>query len=982
DMQPGQVYRGFTALRIEPIPDIRVTAYVLRHEKTEAEILHLHCEDRENLFSVGFRTPPADSTGIAHILEHSVLAGSEKYPVKDAFNELAKGTLQTFINAFTFPDKTVYPVASQVKADFFNLARVYADLVFHPLLHRETFLQEGHHLEFAVPEDIESNLTVSGIVYNEMKGAYSSPDNIMYKSLQQNLYPDTVYAYDSGGDPLVIPELTYSRLQAFHKAYYSPSNSRFFLYGDIPTREHLDFLAEILSGFKKLEMDSRIPSQPRFDAPARAHAYYPAGSDEGLRKKTVVNIAWALAETSNFDEVLPIQVVSEALVGSAAGPLRKALVDSGLGQDLSPVTGLSLDLKQINFAVGLRGTEPEWTGQIEGIIMETLRKAADEGIDRDIFEGALHQIEFSGKEIVRRYLPYSIILMQRAYYTWLYEGDPLLGLNFPRHIEKVRKRWKDNTSLFQEVIRKWFVDNPHRVVSVVEPSTTYLDEREESFRARMARKKAEMSRGELEKIRAESLELRKKQAEPDSPSALRSLPELKISEIPREIETIPTRDLSIGGVPALAHEIFANGIAYIEFAFDVSDIPDDLQPYLYLLGKLSTGVGAAGMSYTEMAKRISLKTGGLGFHLASGMAADGKSNWQKLIVQLKALHRNASDAVGIASDLLCAADFSDKGRVRDLVLESKNRLHSSVVPSGHMFARRTAAAALSVPFYRDEQWNGRSQLQLLSAVSERFEERSEDILKNISRLYREVFRRERLLINITGDEEGISLLAEAAEKRLSGLPAAGKGIGPAQEPVLPPVYSGVIIPAEVSYVAKAVPAAFYGDSCAPALLVLSRVLSNNYLYKRIRVQGGAYGGMSLYDPLNGIFSFLSYRDPNLAATMRVYEEAPDFISRSGIDGRELDKAVIGTIGSIDRPMDPAGKGYTAMVRRFSRLTDDLRKQFREGVLDTSEKALLDSAEKVFFGGMAPSAVAVYAAENRLKAANETLTRKLKIEPLI
>ncbi|MDD5533541.1 MAG: insulinase family protein, partial [Syntrophales bacterium] len=286
DMQPGQVYRGFTALRIEPIPDIRVTAYVLRHEKTEAEILHLHCEDRENLFSVGFRTPPADSTGIAHILEHSVLAGSEKYPVKDAFNELAKGTLQTFINAFTFPDKTVYPVASQVKADFFNLARVYADLVFHPLLHRETFLQEGHHLEFAVPEDIESNLTVSGIVYNEMKGAYSSPDNIMYKSLQQNLYPDTVYAYDSGGDPLVIPELTYGRLQAFHKAYYSPSNSRFFLYGDIPTREHLDFLAEILSGFERLEVDSRIPGQPRFAAPARAHAYYPAGRDEGLRKKT------------------------------------------------------------------------------------------------------------------------------------------------------------------------------------------------------------------------------------------------------------------------------------------------------------------------------------------------------------------------------------------------------------------------------------------------------------------------------------------------------------------------------------------------------------------------------------------------------------------------------------------------------------------------------------------------------------------------
>jgi hypothetical protein len=981
-MQPGEVFRGFRVSRVETIPDIRVTAYELRHEDTGAEVLHLHCDDRENLFSVGFRTPPADSTGIAHILEHSVLAGSERYPVKDAFNELAKGTLQTFINAFTYPDKTIYPVASQVKADFFNLARVYADLVFRPLLRKETFRQEGHHLEFEIPDDIGSSLAVSGIVYNEMKGAYSSPDNIMYKSLQQNLYPDTAYAYDSGGDPLVIPELTYGQLKAFHKSYYSPSNARFFLYGDIPTREHLSFLEEMLSGLPGVEVDSRISSQPRFTAPVRAHAYYPVGRDEDLRKKTAVNVAWALAETSDFEEVLLIQVVSEALVGSAAGPLRKALVDSGLGQDLSPVTGLSLDLKQINFAVGLRGTEPGWTEQIEGIIMQSLRKAAAEGIDRDILEGALHQIEFGGREIVRRYLPYSIVLMQRAYYTWLYGGDPLLGLNFPLHIEKIRKKWQSNPALFQDAISKWFLDNPHRVVSVVEPSTTYLEEREESFRSRMARKKVELPREELERIRAESLELRKIQAEPDSPAALKTLPELRPSDIPREIEIIPTEESSIGGIPAFSHEIFANGIAYLELAFDVSDIPERLQPYLYLLGKLSTGMGAAGMSYVEMAKRISLKTGGLGFHLASGMTADGKGNWQKLIVQLKALHRNVSDAVGIASDLLFAADFSDKARMRDLVLESKNRLHSSVVPSGHMFARRTAAAALSVPFYRDEQWNGRSQLRLLSALAERFDDRLADILRDISGLYREVFRRERLLINMTGDAEGITLLAEAAGMRLAGLPAAGKGIGPAEEPALPAVYSGIVIPAEVSYVAKALPAAFYTDPAAPALLVLSRVLSNNYLYKRIRVQGGAYGGMSLYDPLNGVFSFLSYRDPNLAATMRVYEEAADFISRSGIDGRELEKAVIGTIGSIDRPTDPAGKGYAAMVRRFSGLSDGLRKQFRNRVLDTSEEDLLESAEKFLFGGSALSAVAVYAAENRLAAANETLERRLKIEPLI
>jgi Zn-dependent M16 (insulinase) family peptidase len=976
----GVMLHGFRVLRVEQIPEIRVTAYEVEHEKTGAKVLHLHCDDRENLYSIGFRTPPTDSTGVPHILEHSVLAGSERYPLKDVFNELIRGTLQTFINAFTYPDKTIYPVASQVRADYFNLARVYTDLVLNPRLLKETFSQEGHHLEFVNPEDASSDLTISGIVYNEMKGAYSSPDALMYKVIQENLYPDTLYAFDSGGNPEDIPLLTYEQFKAFHRTYYSPTNARFFLYGNIPIADHLAFLAEMLAGLDRVKVDSTIKSQIRWQKPLSISGTYPIGKEDNTERKTVVNTAWMMAENTDYETAILLQITSGILVGSAAGPLRKALIDSGLGEDLSPITGVERDLKQIAFAVGLRGTDPDKAIHIEALIMDTLQKLALSGFDRDLIEGTLHQVEFHGKEIIRSAYPYGIVLMGRAYHTWLYDGDPLEGLNFPRIIEDIRKKWETNPQLFQDILKKWFLDNPHRLLSVMEPSKTYQSDREEEFKKKMSRLKASLSNEDLDAIRQNASSLKKFQVEPDIPGAAAKLPKLNISDISRAIETIPTEKALIENVPAMVHDIFTNGIAYLDLAFDISDIPEELQPYLPLLGKLIINMGAAGLDYEEMAKRIVLKTGGISYHLSAGLAVDGTQCWQKMIFRIKALYRNIGNAVNIIADILTAGDMSNEARMRELIAERKNNLHASIIPSGHAFARRSAGAALSVPAYRDELWHGRTQLKFVNHVADQFKKIKSELLDKLTLLQNTAFRKDRLSLNVTADSEGISILSESIAglvRRLSG----NRGIGKPITPSFSPINTGISIPAQVSYVARVFPAPAYADPLSAPLTMLGRQLSSGYLYKHIRVQGGAYGGMSQYDPMSGTFALLSYRDPNIVNTLQVYREAMDYICKNKTSREELEKTIIGTIGSLDKPMDPASRGYIAMIRDFTGLSDKDRLKFRNSILDMTPELLLEAASR-FFPSVSDSAVvSVYSSYENLQKANEVLAQKLTVEAL-
>ncbi len=979
-MKAGDLSGGFKVLRVETIEAVRLTAYEIEHIKTGAKVLHLHAFDRENLYAIGFRTPPEDSTGLPHILEHSVLAGSEKYPLRDAFKELIRSTMQTFINAFTYPDKTVYPVASQIRADFYNLARVYTDLVLRPRMLRETFLQEGHHLEFAVPGNIESDLIISGIVYNEMKGVYSSPDSLMYKDIQENLYPDSIYALDSGGNPDVIPELTYEQFRNFHRKYYSPTNARFFLYGDIPTSDHLQFLKEMLDGFDRMEVDSSIKSQPFFPAPRHVSGTYPVDQGESIANRTAVNLAWMLAENKDFETALLLEILSGLLVGSAASPLRKALIDSELGEDMTPVSGIESDLKQLMFCAGLRNVQNKDIPKIEKLILEALEKIVEKGFDRELVEGILHQVEFHGKEISRGSYPYGITLMGNVFQTWLYEGDPLAGLDFAKAIERIRNLWTDDPQIFQKMTRKWLVDNPHRLLAVLEPDPDFSRKNEEKIKQKMAALKNGFSREQLLEIDEQAARLKAFQAETDSPEAAASLPKLRLSDIPRQVETIPTEHKVLSSVPVLEHDLFTNGIAYVDLAFDIAHVSEDLQPYLPLLGKIMGGMGAAGFTYDEMSRRIALHMGGFGYDLTAGFLADATDTWQKMIFSFKALYRNVPEAIHTVCDILFAGDLDHEARMRDLIAERKNGLQSSVVPSGHAFAKRAAGAALTLPAYRDEQWHGRTQLRFVQQQSDNSDSVRKNLREKLEQLKSIIFTRNNLIINLTAEASGLELARENIGRLLSKLPQ-GQRMEKPDQPVLVPVSAGIAVPTQVSYVARTMKTPAYNDPSSAILLLASRELSNSYLYKHIRVQGGAYGGMSSFDSTLGIFSFLSYRDPHIAETLNVFQEAQKFYAEHDMAPEDMEKAIISALGALDKPLDPSGRGYVAMIRHFVGVTDQMRQSFRDRIFSATPHKVRETLAGYFEKASRSKAVAVFAAQEKLNEANKQMTDKLNLEKL-
>lgn len=937
----------FELIKEQFITELNTEARFYRHRATGAEVLSLINDDENKVFGITFRTPPGDSTGIAHILEHAVLCGSKKYPVKEPFVELLKGSLKTFLNAFTYPDKTCYPVASQNLQDFYNLIDVYLDAVFHPRIDPFIFQQEGWHLEL---DHADGPLAFKGVVYNEMKGSYSSPDSVLSEKTQQSLFPDITYGLDSGGDPKVIPSLTFEQFRTFHEKYYHPSNARIFFYGNDDPENRLRLLEEVLKDFHRSEIDSSVRLQPRFDTPRREHHFFASGGstneDQNDESKGMITVNWLLTETLNAQEVLSLQILKYILLGMPGSPLRKELIDSGLGDDLAGV-GLETDLRQIYFSTGLKGIDPGNADRVEALILQVLTSLVREGIDPLTIEAAMNTIEFHLRENNSGSYPRGLVLMLHTLTTWLYDADPLTHLAFEAPLAAVKSSLASNQSTFETLIDRYFLKNPHRTTVVLTPDKDLAEKEQRAEKARLEEIRRSKSRSELEAIAANTRELLSRQQTPDSPEALATIPTLKREDLDRKNKVIPLSVSTLSEVKTLFHNLFTNGILYLDLGFDLHALPQHLLPYVRLFGRSLVEMGTEREDFVTLTQRISRKTGGIQptRFASSGVGDSPSAVW--LFLRAKSMTGQAGELLDILSDVLLTLRLDNRERFRQMVLEEKARQERKLIPSGHMVVNQRLRARFSEADWASEQMDGVSYLLFVRKLARRIDEDWGSVLEDLRQVHSLLVNRNAMLLNVTLDEAGWSRWEAPVSRFLASLPAS-----PFQptvwSPEYPPAFEGLTIPSQVNYVGKGVNLRESGYKYHGSTLVITGYLRNSWLWDRVRVQGGAYGAFCIMDRHSGTLTFVSYRDPNLLETLHNYDLAGEFLRNTPLTEDELTKGIIGAIGNVDAYLLPDAKGYLSMARTLTGDTDETLQQIREEILGTTVshfRAFADSLEE-------------------------------------
>lgn len=920
---------AFDLLREETIPEINSTGRLYRHRKTGAELLSLVNDDENKVFGVTFRTPPSDSTGVAHILEHSVLCGSRKYPLRKPFVELLKGSMHTFLNAMTFSDKTAYPVASQNLADFYNLVDVYLDAVFFPRLSEETFQQEGWHYEL---EADTAPLEYKGVVFNEMKGAYSSPPSVLGRLNQQSLFPDTIYGHSSGGDPKAIPDLTYEAFREFHRRHYHPSNARFVFYGDDDPEKRLEILDGVLSQFERLPANSDIPLQPRFAEPRFVTDTYAAGTEDDPGRSSMVSVNWMLDLIPDQETDLALTVLEHALVGSAAAPLRKALTDSGLGEGLTP-SGLGDDIKQPIFLVGLKGIRPEDAGKVEELILSTLTELADKGIDPLTVEAALNSLEFQLRENNTGSFPRGIALMFRAMRTWLHDGDPFEPLHFEAALASIRARIESGEPLFQTLIRTQLLDNPHRTTVLLNPDPEKGAREAEEERGRLAAVASGLDTEGRTRIAEATRRLRALQQAADPPEALATIPSLTVADLPRQNKPIPVEETEIAGTRVLVHELPTSGIAYLDLGFDLHVLPPELLPYVPLFSRALLQTGTAKEDFVSLTQRIGRSTGGIGPVRIVASHSEAKEAAAWLVIRGKAVPGKLEEMLAIIDDVVKTARLDNRQRFQQMLLEEKAGFEGRIAGIGNGLVNMRLRAGMNEADWANEQMAGVSYLFFLRRLIKEVEEDWPSVEAKLVRIRDLVFTRTGMIGNVTAEPEGIAALRPELERFLRGLPATTAG---RQDWRLgEPLSEGLTFPGQVNYVAKGGDIYRLGYRRTGATSVVLRHLNTTYLWDKVRVEGGAYGGSSAFDVFSGGFTFLSYRDPNLLETLAAYDGAGAFLA-AGIGPDDLKRSIIGAIGAIDTYRLPDAKGFTSLVWHLIGSTDEDRQKRREEALEASE----------------------------------------------
>ena len=943
----GKILDKYEVLQHEFLKDTGCDSVLLRHRKTGARVALIPSDDDNKVFYIAFRTPPEDSTGVAHIIEHTVLCGSRDFPVKDPFIELVKGSLNTFLNAMTYPDKTVYPVASCNDKDFKNLMHVYLDAVFYPNIYKERniFRQEGWHYE---AEDADSPITVNGVVYNEMKGALSSPDDVLSRSIYSALYPHTPYAVESGGDPVCIPDLTYENYLDFHRRYYHPSNSYIYMYGNMDMEERLMYMDEAyLSAFDRLEIDSEIPSEPPFEKPAEAVEHYSVLSEEELAGRSYLTWNVSLAPDGQDTELgLAFKILDYMLCDAEGAPVKKALRDKGIGEDVYSL--LELGIKQPSYTVTAKYTDPERKEEFIRTIEDTLAGIADEGLDQRALLASINRFEFKYREANYGYYPKGLVYGLNALDTWLYNDmTPFINLELGEAFAALRQ--KMDKGYFEGLIRKHFLKNPHKAIVVMTPEAGLTEKKAEELRKKLDDYAGSLTREERLQIVDDLAALRTWQETPNSREELDKIPMLRREDLSREVKPFiniifaaPAAEgrENAPEITVVSHPMGTSGIDYLTLMFDISALPQKFFPYLGVFKTLLGVLDTENFSYSQLDQEINIYTGGIGTTVSVYTRNGNPSDYRMMTeINCKVLHSNLGDAFRLLEEILTATKWDGRDRILEVLEEERAAMREDLQASGHATAAVRASAGFSETALIMDYVNGVGAYHKLDEICGLLEKgESDEILAVLAEMAKYIFRADHLMTDCTADESSIGEIAEKTAALAQALPQAGskeedlRTYGPAFRVSPVKVREGFATAGQVQYVCRAGSFGKRGYSYTGALRVLRVILGYDYLWNKVRVTGGAYGCMSSFSR-DGNAYFVSYRDPHLGQTIETFEGAPDYVRSFDADERAMTKYIIGAVSAMDHPMTPPTYGKYSLTAFMTGLTEEMAGIERQQLLD-------------------------------------------------
>ena len=971
-MEINQVYEGFRLEQVVELNEISAKGYLFIHEKSNGKLIKIQNDDDNKVFSIGFRTPPEDSTGVAHILEHSVLCGSRKFDTKEPFVELLKGSLNTFLNAMTFPDKTIYPVASRNEKDFFNLMDVYLDAVLHPNIykHEEIFMQEGWHYKL---EDKNSPLSYNGVVYNEMKGAYSSPDSMLYRKVPETLFPNTTYKYSSGGDPKEISNLTYEKFLDFHRKYYHPSNSFIMLYGDGDLNKELKFINDnYLKDFEKLDVDSEIKIQKAPKEIVEKQHFYGISKEDNLKNKTFLSMNYVIGESNDRDLYLAFEVLDHLLLTTPAAPLKKALIDNGIGNAISG--SFNNSIKQPVFSITAKAANDEDKDKFKKVINDTLRELVEKGIDKTLIEASVNKLEFQLREGDFEGYPKGLIYYMRVMDSWLYGGSPFAHLQYDEAFNNLKKAL--TTDYFEQLIEKYLLNNPHSSLVMLSPVRGENEKDEEELQNKLEKIKSSMSESEIKNTISRCEKLKERQSTPDSKEALESIPLLNLEDIDKDTERLPLEEKDHNGFKVLYHKIPTNKIGYVNLYFNNTAIEQEKIQYIRLLSDMLGKINTKNYDYGTLSNLVNINIGEVYYSPISYSLKNKKDEFSPFFTaNIKILTHNFPKALELISETISNVSFEDYDRVLQLIKEIKTKIEASLMNNGHRVAMRRALSYVSPKGFYDEELFGLSYYKFLCKLEKEFKDNKTNIINNLKETSEKIFNKNNLTIGFTGDEEDYKLFTDSINKITDNLNNDKLNYNDYKFN-LDMKNEGLLTQGNVQYVAKGGDFKKDGFKYSGAFEVLETILGYDYLWNNVRVKGGAYGVFADFRR-NGNSCIVSYRDPNIKETLSVYDAIGEYLKDFNCSDREMQKYIIGTVRKLDHPLTNSSKGELSETYYFSGIDyEDLQRE-REEVINTNVdtikgfKSLVDSV-------MSQGCVCTLGNENKIIENKDIFKKLIKV----